>query len=300
MNNKHKDLLYKLFRVLRHPQYLSWKLRTNVTWKLGVITRTWFLRPLLSQSLLGNIVMFHIGRSGSTVLGDILGQHPKIFWDGEIYNPITQGLEKKEAEMCNSYHPVDPIQLLRKRMSLAGKKRFYGFELKFFHLRRLDINLSDYIKHLKDMGFNHFIVVERRNYLRKLVSSVIARHASKWHQPKNIKSTLSPIFLDASNVQIDSHSKPLILFLQEYYNDFRSLEALLKGQRVLWLTYEDDISVDPSIGYQRIINYLGIYHKKVSIRYGKTNPFKLKELIINFEDLERTLRGTHFEWMLYE
>ena len=31
--------------------------------------------------------MFHPGRCGSTVLGNLLNQHPSIEWDGEIYEP---------------------------------------------------------------------------------------------------------------------------------------------------------------------------------------------------------------------
>lgn len=31
-----------------------------------------------------NIIMLHVGRSGSTVLGDLLGQRPEIMWDREV------------------------------------------------------------------------------------------------------------------------------------------------------------------------------------------------------------------------
>lgn len=66
------------------------------------------------------------------------------------------------------------------------------------------------------------------------------------------------------------------------------------------MTYEDDISKDPLVGYKRICQFLGAGLEKVSIRFGKTNPFKLSDIIINFEEVERILRGSPFEWMLYE
>src|SRR6516225_3158271 len=42
------------------------------------------LRPAMGVRR-GNVVMFHLGRSGSTVLASLLQQNPGVFWDGELF-----------------------------------------------------------------------------------------------------------------------------------------------------------------------------------------------------------------------
>ena len=55
----------------------------NATQTLKSILSGNFSKPKQSK----NIAMFHAGRSGSTVLGDLLNQNPQIFWDSEIFQP---------------------------------------------------------------------------------------------------------------------------------------------------------------------------------------------------------------------
>jgi hypothetical protein len=243
--------------------------------------------------------MFHIGRSGSTVLADLLNQHQKVYWNGEIYAKTFEHWERKGFVIGVDPLPVDFTRLLRKKMIGAGEK-IYGFEVKFFHLKLINVELTDYIESLHEFGFNHFIVLKRKNYLRKIVSSVIAHQKSQFHQSYHEKANLTRIKLDVDNIQIDFETKPLLAYLQNYHEKFCLLEQLLEGRNSLQLTYEDDIASDPLVSYKRVCDFLQVSYKDVLIRYGKTNPFELSEIIINFEEVERRLCGTSFEWMLYE
>jgi len=241
--------------------------------------------------------MFHIGRSGSTVLSDLLNQHRKLFWDGEIYRKIITKWEKYGDVTVAKGISEDPVEFLQKRMNRAGQK-FYGFEVKFFHLKLTKTNLSDYINHLHSLEFSHYIILERKNYLRKIVSSIIARERSQSHQTADEKPLLHQIEIDVSNVEIDRDAKPMIEYLIDYQECFRLLNKLLTGKRVLKLTYEDDILSDPLKGYNLVCNFINIRPQNVSVRFGKTNPFKLHEMIYNIGEVERSLSGTPFEWML--
>jgi LPS sulfotransferase NodH len=245
------------------------------------------------------IAMFHIGRSGSRVLADILNQHPQVYWDGEIYERLIQDWEKKGNTIGTHGLPVDPIEHLQQRMT-GSENTFFGFEVKFFHLRLAHITLQHFIEHLYQLGFSHFIILKRKNALRKIVSSVIAHKNAQYHISANEKTKKTRIELDIDNVQIDRDAKPLVAYLQDYEKNFRKLEMLLKDQQVLQLTYEDDISANPYVGYQKICHFLEITPQAVSIRYGKTNPFTLAEMLINFTEVEHLFNGTPFEWMLYE
>ena len=246
-----------------------------------------------------NIAMFHFGRSGSTVLGDMLDQHPQIFWDSEIYEPFTQVWEKQKSLSGAIDTTVAPTNILCKRMTQAGKN-FYGFEVKFFHLKLANVELSDYVEDIQKLGVKSFVVLERKNHLRKIVSSLVASQVSQYHQSSNKKAQLNQVKINVDNVEVDRDSKPLIDYLQDYQNSFSLLEKLLENQKVLRLIYEEDISIDPTQGYRRVCNFLGIVPRPVLIHYSKTNPFKLSEVISNFEEVKRTLSETSFEWMLHE
>ena len=78
-----------------------------------------------------------------------------------------------------------------------------------------------------------------------------------------------------------------------------ALKETLNKRRLLCLTYEDDIATGPEIGYRRICDFTGIGDHPVTVHFEKTNPFSLSEVLINYPQVERALRGTDFEWMLY-
>ncbi|NEQ34055.1 MAG: hypothetical protein F6K04_24205 [Leptolyngbya sp. SIO4C5] len=85
------------------------------------------------------IAMLHYGRCGSTVLGDLLGQHPDIFWDSEVFERLyTQ-------QLWESRWLKEPLSLLRLRVGLAWltRRQCYGFETKChpaYHLRKAILN----------------------------------------------------------------------------------------------------------------------------------------------------------------
>ncbi len=236
----------------------------------------------------GNVAMFHVGRSGSRVLASLLGQHPAVRWDGEIYEPNSK-----------LWRPGrDPERLLRRRMRLAGR-RYYGFEMKFFHARLMGLALSEFVPHLIGSGFDRFIVLERRNTLRKVVSSIRLHQERRSHR-KEGAARLHRIRVDVEDVRIDRASLPLVDHLEGYRRGFEELDHLIEDREVLRLSYEDDIAEDPRIAYQRCCAFLGIEPTPVEVAYGRTNPFPMKEIVINWDDVVRALSDTPFGWMTEE
>jgi hypothetical protein len=244
----------------------------------------------LSVAQQGNIAMFHAGRSGSTVLGDLLGRHPNIFWDGEIYVGYFQKWRKKRVLNGAQDFLDEAVQLLRRGMTHSPKP-FYGFEVHSYHLQVANVTLQDYIERINDMGISHFIILVRKNILRKILSAIIAQKISQYHQGLQKEVALT---------RIDINIKNLVERLQNQYKYYSMLEDLLKSRKVLRLTYEDDIQNDPLVGYKRICQFLDIEYIEARARLGRTNPFNLSDMILNFGEVERTLRGTPFEWMLYD
>lgn len=246
-----------------------------------------------------NVAMFHLGRSGSTMLADLLRQHPHVHWDGEIYNHHFRRLARVEGPLRigETETGLDPVGCFEQCMH-HSLRRVYGFELKFCHLELAGTDLADYLKRVTERGVTHFIVLERRNYLRKIVSAVIARQTRQYHLRTWKEPTLNRVRIDVEDLAIDFDRRPLLSYLEGYRDNFARLDDLLADRRVLNLTYEEDLAPGPQESYRRICAFLGLTPRRPAIRYARLNPYSLSELILNFEEVAAALAGTPFTWML--
>jgi hypothetical protein len=245
--------------------------------------------------------MFHIGRCGSSVVGELLNQHPKIYWASELYSSIFLEWQRRNSgEETVGQIPEDAISYLRRDMR-AALHHFYGFEMKPFHFRLIRYAPETFLDHLDSLGFRNSILLDRKNRLRKIISSVIAHQKNgKYHIGHQTRARLTKVHVNTRDVRIDFDSKPLIEFLATYDSEMHKLQTLLQGRRVLRLTYEDDIQDDPHKAYTRICDFLGVQATSASIKLDKTNPFSVKDMVENFEEVKQALAGTSYEWMLEE
>jgi len=76
------------------------------------------------------------------------------------------------------------------------------------------------------------------------------------------------------------------------------LESILRGRQYLWLTYEDDLAPHPEGACQRVCDLVGLTHHPVTVRFGKTNPYNLQDVLTNYSEVAGALRETAFAWML--
>jgi len=249
------------------------------------------------------VVIVHVGRSGSRLLGDLLDQHPQITWHGEIYRQLFQTWDSQGLDYYDPALTADPIDLLRSHVATA-ETPIVGFEVKFFHLDRLNISIADYFDRLIALGFDHVIVLKRKNLLRKIVSSLVAQERRQYHQAANTPAVLTPITIDLDAITIDRQRPPLSLqqFIERYEWQFSQLTHYLKDQShnlsCLNLSYEDDIQNDPLISYQKSCEFLNVSPGFPEITYGKTNPFPLKDIIQNHDQVFNYLANTPYGWMV--
>jgi hypothetical protein len=248
-----------------------------------------------------NVAMVHIGRCGSSVLARMLNAHDEVHWASEIYESYFQ-LWRKQGLGFDS--PIgfsaDPVLLLKDAVESRPIKDYFGFEIKPFHNRLIGVQFDDYINRIASFGFSHFIILDRINRLKVIVSALIA------HQPKNSyhlmadeKASLSPVYIDVDAIEIDYDKKSLLGFLQDYDEQFSQVNKTLSGPNVLRLNYEEDIEKDPGKAYLKVCNYINLspdLSRNVDLR--KTNPYPLKDLIKNYDEVCECLGGTQYEWML--
>lgn len=243
-------------------------------------------------------VMFHAGRCGSVVLATLLKRNPEIAWGHEIFRP---DLTKRRFEQYATNDPVKVLQILMDKMHAEKPSAaIFGFETQLRQIECLGFTLPMYLARLQEQKFGYVIILKRKNFLRKLISALAGIRTSVWHRKINEPVLETRFELDMNNLELGRGTTTLREYLLFEQNHFHILEGISHLTDALQLTYEDDIAEDPVVGYRRVCRFLGAKTVDVAVEYGKTNPSKLSDVITNFQEVETTLRGSQFEWMLYE
>lgn len=240
------------------------------------------------------VAMLHPGRCGSTVVARMLNDHPKVFWAGEIF----ENYMRKEKELSQKEFVKDILD----RSVNSRISQFYGFETKYLSQQHLseeciDLDIGSYVNTLKEEGFSTFIVMHRKNYLRRLVSAMVGKKTKVWHS-ENAPDKPVTLVMDTNNITLGTSSGTLKEIMDHIDQSFNNLREILQDEEVLYLYYEDHVLPDPRIAYQKICDFLEIKGQDPSIALRKTNPFSYEEIIENFQEVEKQLKGTKYEWML--
>jgi hypothetical protein len=248
---------------------------------------------------LGMVAMLHLGRTGSTVLGDLLNQHPKILWDSEIYYRFLIGYANHQGEALEAWRQ-EAFHELPKRVARSGA-RYYGFEVQFFHMRYLNRSVPDYLDYLRTSGVTHYILLERRNHLRSLISYAVSEVTRrKFITQPSQKPALTKVHLDVNRITINGENCTLIEYLDRYADNYQTARRLLADQKLLYLNYEDDIERDPSNAALKTFEFLKLPGWQLEVHYKKTTPYPVSQVIENFDEVQAALRDTPYAWMVSE
>lgn len=239
------------------------------------------------------VAMLHSGRCGSTVLGDQLNQHSHIFWSGEPF--------KRKKRDKNISREIFISKTLKKDESLAVSKVYINATqiLDTQHLNPDAINMDvyEYCQFLKSIGYKKFIVIDRSNHLRRAISMQRGRISNEWHTKKRVDS-LDKIRIDPNKFLVgENKTSSLVDYFDSIENQYQQLKKALENEDALFLNYEKDIEENPKAAYQMVCDFLGVKMEEATINYKKTNPFHVKNLIENFEEIKHALKGSKYEWM---
>jgi hypothetical protein len=242
----------------------------------------------------GNIVLFHIGRSGSAVLSEQIVQHPSIKWVGEFF----ENFEKKHFYNWSYRNPLKHLEFAK----VGSYKPFFGFEFKGLpdqHIRKewLNLSLENFFDHVEKNGYNYYILLKRENYLRRTISTVVGFKTGVWNS--SAKSSMNKIHIDPKNLPIGYSTKPLLEHFKEIDDYYTKIRERFQGfYPFLELSYEDDIEKDPRKSYRKVCDFLGIEYSQNETRSKRRNPYPASEIIENFSEITEILKGTKYEWML--
>lgn len=256
------------------------------------------------------MVMFvnlHAGRCGSTVLGQLENEHPEIHNDGEIFRAwYGEKASRARAEgrfvshrwNSSAFYPHRPLDYIA---HCAGERQkpIYGFEMKFMQLRFNGFSSAQFVRACADLGAEHFICLERRNYLRIVVSALVGYASKRFHLKSDQPTRLVRVHVDLDAISIEHDTADLITHLDRYARDFDVLKRDLENFHHLRLTYEDDVEVDPRVAFERVREFLGARAMSAPrILLKRINPFPLSDIVTNFPALRKALDGTSYAWML--
>ena len=201
--------------------------------------------------------------------------------DTELFT-IDRGLWQNED---------NPFQILLRRMA-SRSAPYFGFELKSWQPKELGVQLSLLLDSFEILGIVRFVLLKRRNLIRRIISSDLGHKTGQWHA-RRLKNTRAPTL----NVKLSApHFVSRIRAQERLWNE--TVEAF-EGRPAIELTYEADVMNDPVAAYQRVCQFHRLRpFDDVQIRFTKMTPSELENIIENFDELAESLQGTGYEWML--
>jgi hypothetical protein len=264
-------------------------MRTGRWLRTSLRRTTRLLRRGLPRTITGpaqGVIVWHIGRCGSSVLGDLCDQHPQIDWDGEVY----EGLSTRRA--CGVRPAAEALR--------HARAPWCGCEFKYLpvqHLPLTGLTLEALVEELCAAGFCRFVLLHRRNLLRRMVSHVIAQQTGRYRQRRPSTRPVR-ITLPVHELSVRSERRSLVEWFELIDAQAARLRSMLSGRPVLELSYEADVQSNPQIGYARLCALLGLEAVPVRVRLERMNPFPLADVVLNFAEVAAALTGTPYEWML--
>ena len=243
------------------------------------------------------VVIWHVGRCGSSVLGQCLNQHPAIQEDNEILN---RWMPQHRGEQ-----PLQDLEAVLDTVRAGRSKPIQIVEIKFLEAQHpglfgLDpLALAD---RLSAYGWQRHVVLERSNLLRRMVSHCIGQQTQRFHlSVTEAKPDADAITMPLEAITVGLETRSLLDWLDIMASSYRQLrQGLAMRGGYLDIIYEKHLQRDPLVGYRLVCEDLGLPIHDVTVGLQRTNPFPLQTLIINFEELHSLLAPTVYGWMLNE
>jgi LPS sulfotransferase NodH len=226
-------------------------------------------RPDRGPSL--RFVIFGSGRTGSSLLMDLLNSHPEIECEDEIL----------------SHRVLNARRFLDARAELS-RRPVFGFKLKLHHLTTQGITDPAAFLGRLHAGGCRIVHLARRDRLRQALSSAVARQRLAQHQTvAERRPRPGPFRIDVPW---------LIMRMRELDASLEGERATLAGLPHLALWYEDDLlrreSFQPTL--DRVFDHLSLRPAPVSTEYLRTGTDRLADLVANLDEIREALRETEY------
>ena len=221
-------------------------------------------------------VIFAQGRSGSTLLADLLNSHPRIYCADEILT-WKRSDPARYALACSVGHRGDT----------------YGFKVKIYQLtegQKLR-EPGTLLRQLHDDGWL-LLHLQRRNVLRQALSSMVAAQRDVYHQQHGAVG-LKPVPIDAGELLRQTADR--VRFCNEE-------AAALTGLPYASFVYEDDL-LHPEAHQataSRAFAYLGLEDVPVRTELRKIADRSLDDLVANAAEVRAAVEDSPYADLLQQ
>ena len=221
-------------------------------------------------------VIFAQGRSGSTLLADLLNSHPQLYCADEILTWKRRN-PSRYANACSVGHRADT----------------YGFKVKIYQLteaQQLD-QPGLLLQQLHEQGWL-LLHLHRRNVLRQALSSMVAAQRHVYHQPLG-SGLLPPVPVDPGELLRQTADR-------ERYCQQEALA--LEGLPFEPFVYEDDLLRPEShqAAASRAFAYLGITDVPVRTQLRKIADRPLKDAVANHQEVFAAVAASPYAHLLQQ
>lgn len=217
-------------------------------------------------------ILFAQGRTGSTLLGDLLRSHPTVYFGDEILHAKV-GSPTWTAERLRWRHPRHAV----------------GFHVKIYQLTQ-DQCVADpgaWLHRMQRRGWR-VIALRRDNLLRHVLSNMTAQAANRYEERSDM----------VERVRVRPHVDPaeLLHWMTVRRQVGADEAAALAGVEHLPLSYEHDLQDSTSwpATMQRVFGHLGLPPAEVATTMRKQNPGALASLIANYDEVAAAVSATEF------
>lgn len=219
------------------------------------------------------VVVFAQGRTGSTLLVDLLGAAPGVHADGEIL--------------------ARPVLWPRGWVEAARRHRVantaYCFKVKIYQLTDAQ-RVADpgrWLGGMANAGWQ-VIYLHRRNLLRHVLSNMVAERRGTFE----IRGRDVPV---VDRLTVDPNE--LIRWMRIRRATGEAERAALAQIAHTSVCYEDDLldGARHQMTYDRLAVDLGLPAGEVRTDVRRTTPDRLEDIVENYDELAAALRGTEWE-----
>ncbi|MEO1291530.1 MAG: hypothetical protein AAFV62_01650 [Pseudomonadota bacterium] len=246
------------------------------------------------------IIMSHLGRSGSTVIAQLLGAHSEICWLNEVFT-----LHEDRTSSRLSHNATELAHLIERyaAQQCQSPVKFVGYEIKLINfLHNPKCSLIDFVRAAESAQGCKVVILSRKNVLRRLMSSAKAASSRVYHSNQADRSYSDfqySVSVDdfhdfdtGIKGDIASVMRRALAREAEIIDNYRRL-----GIETLHISYEEDVEPSPMIAYGKILEFVGLQAEPAATSLKKTSR-PLKEEISNYAELSDALAGTEFADML--
>lgn len=220
-------------------------------------------------------VIFTSGRSGSTLLVDLLNSSPSIQCDGEL-------LKRRVAFPHTLVHKFEQ----------QTASPIYGFKLLSYQLLNVQTGIKEkqaFLDQLTQEQNYQLIHLSRNNKAKQALSIIYAFYRGQWHNQTGSKQKVAKRFELSPEVYL--------FFLRELEVLEAFEQASVKDRAHLSLSYEAHLRhPDSHLGTMKLLaDFLNIESVPVETTLRRVTPSKLSDMISNQEELVKAVRNSPFE-----